>query len=52
MGTDLGLRQVISPEFFSFKLLTISLAMKLAKGNIALDWKIFKFFQNKLSDVH
>jgi hypothetical protein len=28
----------------------IFLAIKLSQGNIALDWKIFKFFQSSLKD--
>jgi hypothetical protein len=50
MGTNLGVGRAISPDTSSFKLLTISLAIKLAKSNIALDWKIFKFFQDMLKN--
>jgi hypothetical protein len=42
---NLCLRCASSPDIPSFEFLTIPLAAKLAKRNITLDWKIFKFVE-------
>ncbi len=50
-GIYLGPGCTIPPYTFWFEVHMIPLAIQLAKGNIALDWKIFELFQDHLCNV-